>query len=68
MSKNKYKNKNKHYKPLEEPPDKKDQYKTLLAWTRSKLTYWYISDEGPDFTEYKLQGKDGHNILSYSLL
>ena len=62
MSKNKYKNKNKHYKPLEEPPDKKAQYKTLLAWTRSKLTYWYISDEGPDFTEYKLQGKDGHNI------
>lgn len=60
---NRYKKKNKNYRPLEPVPDRKVLYNQILTWTRNKQTFWYIGTQKKDYVCYVLQGNDGHKIL-----
>ena len=58
-----YRRKNKHYTPLDAPPDPKASYKQILTWTRTRQTFWYVGYQDNDFISYVLQGNDGHQII-----
>lgn len=58
-----YRRKNKHYTPLNAPPDPKASYKQILTWTRTRQTFWYVGYQDNDFISYVLQGNDGHQII-----